>query len=427
MQSLFTTKTPWQLGSQRTIAICVATFVLALGLRAGLHFGGLGFVYPDERDYLLIAHSLAERAAYDGGPTKQWPEYFRAPGLPYFLAVLFKFSVSIDAARWIVASLASFWPVLTFLTVRQLTQRLLPSLCAGLFCVFHPFHARASFQLTTDAITASLAALALLLFVMNVRNPGRRATLVAAGAALGVLVCFRTNLALFCLPMGAYWLWRTRRPPDEVSGGGRVWPVVVAFFAVVAPFVIARSVQEGRFLPLTEAGSEIFWRGNSSYTRSYLDGDAKADNYLNDYHSVVGDQWGKAGGPRRAYANAMLFIREHPREWLQLKARMLFETWRPWPTFREDEAIVGLALFWRAVIVALKACWYLLVAALLAWTLSRMHRILRDPLMLAFLGLLVMATAFGVVFFPGTRYRMPYDVVLVALCWGWRPASSSHS
>ncbi len=409
------------------VVIAGLVFASALLVRAVLFSGGLGFQYPDERDYLRIAHSIATSGTFDGGPDKEWPEEFRAPALPYLLGLLMHLNFSIAEIRWLVGVLNALFPVAIFLAARQVTGRMFYAILAASVAVLHPFHARASFALTTDALTATIAAFAMLAFLHDVQYPEwRKWSRPLCGLLLGFAAFFRSNLLLLAIPVLAYWVIQATRG----SANRRLLRAstgAIAMAAVILPVAALRSSQEGRLLLITDGGSEILWRGNCEFSLGYLDGTRTAQQYLADYRKTVGQDWGKAAASSRSFAAVRRFVEAEPGAWLRLKLRMLFETWRPWPSFKEDPGVASLAPAARGAVRAAKLAWNLLILVLLLRVLWLLPSLLRRPGAAVFVGFVATATVFGVLLSPDPRYRMPFDAALLLLNLPWSPRRSCES
>jgi hypothetical protein len=227
------------------------------------------------------------------------------------------------------------------------------------------------------------------------------------------------------IPIFALWAWQAwrARSGEELK---RLLTAFLAWFAVLAPFVAVRSAQEHRFLLLTDAGSEILWRGNSERSEDYLDGTRTPAEYVQDYRDTVGDALGKPEAESRALGSVRHFVESRTGDWVRLKARMFFETWRPWPSFREDADVSRLGPLARRAVQFAKLGWYLLIFFLLVRGVARGGCLWRrDPGMLVPLGWIAIATLFGTAFSPDPRYRLPFDMALVMLNVPWGGAGET--
>ncbi len=399
----------------RDVSALVILFAAGLAIRVLVHAKGWGFQYPDERDYLAIARALVEHGTFDAGPDRQWPEVFRAPLLPYVLSALLRAGLGLGALRAAFLAVSALLGPAAFVLLRRLGTPRLVALGGALLFAVHPTHVRASDQLTTDAWACVLAGIALVLLnEVLVRPPGAGLALpLAAGAALGLLGCLRTNLLIFGAPALLILAWRSRSQPGPALRDLAF--LAAALLVPVGLFTAIRSSQEGRFLPLSDAGSEIFWRGNSVHTAEYLDGTRSPAEYLQDYRDVVGDAWGRQDASRRAWRAGLSFIVEHPSRWAGLKLKMAWETWRLWPSFQNSTVPESMGRSARFVLDAARVGWALVVDALLLGAIAGCGPARRRPELLALAGILCIATLFGVIFFSEARYRMPLDLALAGL------------
>ncbi|MEN6527107.1 MAG: glycosyltransferase family 39 protein, partial [Candidatus Polarisedimenticolia bacterium] len=364
---------------------------------------------PDEADYVGIARNLAARGAFENAPGGFWPAYFRAPLLPYALAALFKLGAGIAAARGALCLLNALFPLFALRLARELGAPRWACGAAALAAAFHPLHVRLSAALTTDALAATLVAASLWAAVREARRGPSLRSRAALGLLFGAMVCLRTNLGLFAAGCAVVWLLDRRFAPRRRLPLAGV--AVLAAFAVALPAAALRSAQEGRALFVTDGGSELLWRGNSSFARDYLDG--RGAGYLDAYRAAAGGDPRSPEGAARARAAALRDVAAAPFAWLAVKARFLFETWRPWPTFDRaatrgggDGGFAGDAakLLWFAL---MDGCW-------LATALGRRRLAGRqETLLLA--AALILAPLFGMVRCPDHRYRLPAHAGVLAL------------
>ena len=387
-------------------------FAAAFAVRIAIHIGGMENPLPDERDYTAIASSLANGQGYSAGADRIWPEYFRAPGIPYLLSGVSRLGLSWSVARWILASANSLLAPILFCIGLALAGRRDVALLLGLVGCLHPEHARCSFEFVPDALATTVAAGAILAVVGQRSRDGDTTTNIWGGCLLGAAACLRSNMILLWLPVLGLWTWRAFYRPARRSSPA-LFVGVAAILATVLPAVALRSLDEGRILFLTDAGSEVFWRGNNEHTLDYLRG-GPAD-VVADYKLVVGDRYGAPGAAGRAFAAGFEYIRRGPLEWLALKSTMLYDLWRPWPTFIPPPVatrLTGAALTCANVA---KIGWVLLTDLLLVVVAVRACRIGRDEPALLLLAMVLVGTVFGVVCFPDHRYRMPIDIALAIL------------
>jgi len=409
-------------GFPRLFASCPAVPLCCLFVGAALirwacfHFG-FDVQAPDEADYVGIARNLAARGAFEAPAECFWPAYFRAPLLPYALAAFFKLGVGIDGTRLVLCLINALFPLFALGLARELGAPPSARGAAGLLAAFHPLHVRLSEVLMTDALAATLMAAVFWAAAREARRGPSVSSRAALGLSLGAMVCLRTNLGLFAVGFSVAWMFDRRFAPRRRLL--LVGAAALAAFAVAVPAAVLRSVQENRMLLITDGGSELFWRGNSSFASEYLDGNTGA--YLDAYRAAAGGAPRAPEGAVRARAAAWDYISARPRAWLTSKARMLFATWRPLPTFDSpatrgggDGGAAGriAKLLWFAL---LDGCWFVVF-------LGR-RRLAGRPEALPLVAALVVATAFGAAFVPDHRYRMPADTALLALAAAAVPQS----
>lgn len=391
-------------------SLLVGLFLVSFLVRFGVYAASMNFSFPDEADYVQLGTRIATTGLYGPNEGLAWPGIFRAPGLPYLLGGLYRLGLETNTLRVLLGILASALAPSIFFFLRSLGLSTFLALVPSLALAFHPVHVRASFELTTDAVTTTIGAFGLALYAAAIPN-GRVGWLVGLGATMGTLVTLRTNLLFFAGPVVA-------TAVRAVYRTGRLRPAALLAFAAFAPiaiFAAVRSAEEGRFLPLSDAGSEVFWRGNSMFTSGYLDGTRDSSTYLSDYRHTVGDAYGTPEASRRAYATAFSFIRSEPVAWAVLKARMLWRTWHVWPSFGMDPVVSRLAPLPRFAVQASKVAWAAIIAAALGLAIAGLAWGQESRISPVLAALVVAATLFGVFFYCDARYRMPYDAALFAL------------
>ncbi|MFB3892876.1 MAG: hypothetical protein ACE15C_12715 [Phycisphaerae bacterium] len=153
--------------------------IVALGLAARLALLACawdrpeGVFTPDSRDYWQLARSLDERGCFAMDPDGRWPEIFRTPGYPAYLAFWQAWHWGVAATAWRAALLAQILLdcsliVLTFLLGRGIAGQRAGLVAAG-FQAFTPLAVASSCRILSDSIFAFMLTLAVVLIFRHFR------------------------------------------------------------------------------------------------------------------------------------------------------------------------------------------------------------------------------------------------------------------
>lgn len=403
---------------------------VAVGLVLRLAFG-LGYwvgqpLNHDEREYLLLARSLAEGrgfayTALDGSPLRG-EHYGRAPLYPVLLsAVLAVTPASLTGAGdgpadipvapraiTVIRVLQAWMGSLTILLIAALARRAAGSraatAAAWLAAIYPPLVWTPAFVFseTLFIMVAYGAALALTPCKRSGAAPpidARRA--FSVGALLGAGVLVRPAM-LFFIALAAPWLWWRR---------ARLAAVVLlgASILVIMPWSIRNTVVYGRFVAVASEGGITFWTGN--HPLAIGEGDMAANPDIKRANVAFRERHQGLSAEALEplyYREAFVWIRAHPVDWLALVARKVFYTVVPTgPSYRLHSRLY----YWGTVIPYLSA---LALAIVGIMRIKRQGRLPVPLLLLAASSILV-----ELVFFPQERYRIPgIDPVLIVLASG---------
>jgi 4-amino-4-deoxy-L-arabinose transferase-like glycosyltransferase len=388
---------------------------VAVGVAARLAFS-LGYwvdkpLTHDEREYLLLAHNVADGRGFvhlqpDGTPVPG--EHFgRAPVYPVFLAAVIGLAGAppgedvrlLRAIRIVQAVLggALVW-LAAWLAGRAAGPR--SALVAGWLAAAYPPLVWTPAYIWSETLFSVLAlACAAVLTI----EPRRHGLYLAAGALAGLAVLTRPAM-LFFLPLAALWLaWR------------REWRGVVLLLAacalVILPWTVRNAREYGRFVLVASEGGITFWTGN--HPLAIGEGDLAANPQLKRANAAL-----RARHPGLTpeqlepiyLREALQFVRERPAAWAGLMARKAFYAVVPvGPSYR-----LHSPLYFGASVVS-----YLAVLPFALLGLARLARAGRLPVPL----LLLAGSSFLVclVFFPQERFRIPLvDPTLLVTAAAWR-------
>ena len=213
--------------------IRVAVFVVALLVRiaaieaarpAQLTFG-------DARDYVAAAESLCSKGVY---PERGNLPFFRAPGLPFFIAAV----TACEPARTraILYALA----VCDALTVLVIFLIARSSLIAAAIATFHPLFIAGVTDIRSEPLFMLLLTLSILYLL---RGRAERSGMAVALAAL------TRPSALLCIPLFALFARR------------RGIALVIAATLTLAPWVARNYLRFGELIVVNDAAGFNFWRG----------------------------------------------------------------------------------------------------------------------------------------------------------------------
>ncbi|HEY6731464.1 MAG TPA: hypothetical protein VI039_10610, partial [Solirubrobacterales bacterium] len=110
-------------GGRVGLAALVAILMLGLGLRVGEAWDGRAPVY-DAQAYAVLAGNLEGGSGFTLGPGATQPASNYSPGLPLFVAGLYKVSGGLDArlARLVLAVIGTLSVLFAYLLGRRLAQ-----------------------------------------------------------------------------------------------------------------------------------------------------------------------------------------------------------------------------------------------------------------------------------------------------------------
>lgn len=325
--------------------------LLGLGLRcvALVFTGPEQLAFGDARDYLETA-----RAVCGGGP---YPErgslpFFRAPGLPLFLAAASLCNLGSPLpAKLAVLTIDSLSIVLVGLLADRFWKSRRATLIAAGLAAVHPLLVLQATDLRSEPIFAFMLLLALL-FLLFTRDTGRPTTAVATGLALGLAALTRP-VALALLPLFA--LAALGRPspvglhPHPPGAGGRSGKsrfalalcLSLGFFTTLAPWMAYTHHRFGEVILVNDAGGYNLWRGSTPAIRKLaeIEDPAVFAQAAIDFESMVSPTMAAgidARGESPMHRNrlwveqAWLEFRAEPGAWFGFTLRKAANFWRPW-------------------------------------------------------------------------------------------------
>jgi hypothetical protein len=393
--------------SQRTAQIGIA-LVFACALAIAISSGN-SLRFLDEMDYNDLAESLLHHHAFNA--ENALPTLARPPGYPFVLAAMYAL---VDSP--LVAKLVN---CLALLASTYLLMRLSERLCAfrtalvPFVVLCYPLF----FYAASTLYPQTLGGLLLLgtIVLLSDKEAGVR-TLIVAGVLFGVL-CLMIPSFMYILPfLALYVMYQWRARPREM-----LLRAIVMFLLTgltIAPWTTRNAVEFHAFVPVSANGGFNLAVGNSAFTPVNGKGDvhracpdvsspdeAERDSLL----AACAVKWIRANpGPAFRLYVAKFFNYFNYRNELSTSTEQ--KAWQEWLVFATYYPLLGLAFvrlwFWRRYrFSSLEALLYVIYFANAALT---------------------------AVFFTRLRFRIPFDLLLVAIdaafvSWLLRSASSSWS
>ncbi|HUG53912.1 MAG TPA: glycosyltransferase family 39 protein [Vicinamibacteria bacterium] len=325
---------------------------------------------------------------------------FYPPVYPYFLAGLYASTGSFEAARWMQAGLGSLLvPAVGLAGARAFSPRV--GLFAAATSAFYPELVWFSVHFWSETVFMALLWWAFER-LLAADEGARLHTPVAAGLLWGAAVLTRETL-LYFTPIAALWLlWR--RPRGWTRGAA----FLLAALLAVAPWTWRNWMVFGAFVPVSTAGGQNLFQGNTSIPRDTT-------------YAMVDAVQGRIAQYRYAMGMGLQAIRDRQPWWIFEKLR------DEMPRFWEADSLVlvhikrgaygpvpAAAAVATAVLVLLP---YVSVLGLFALGASLVPRA-RPALLL--LGFLAYYNLLHVATHGFARYRLPVmPIVFLVAGLGW--------
>jgi hypothetical protein len=381
-----------------------------------------------------LAVLLAERADILSAYTEKSDEFAQTfvqsgtfgfvPGTPsantqplygYFLIPLYW----IFGRHWLVVGLAQIAvATLTALLVYAIAQRVVPRLAAlaaivatlNPYLIWHDVHVNR--EILDQAVLAGLV-LCVLVAVARRSLP----LFALTGALTGVAILGNSRLTALPVLLAVYVAWRI--PARRLVAAAAI---VVAAAVVVSPWVIRNKVSVGCFAITTDA--RALWKANNAHTYATL----AAGEWIDEVPPLPGaprytpeyewDFWHldhkrihvDECAQMRLYEHAAkVYVEHHPGEKLKLMGQSTSLLWDPRAHETQGRAGKGT---WRDTARRIGEPLYMIPIYLLA--IAGVFLVSRAFAALALL-LLAYNTAAAALFAGTTRYRVPFDFLLVLL------------
>ncbi len=217
-----------------------AGLIVAMALYSAASAQGLdpALLTGDSRGYVQLAENLLQGRGFTVATTAPfYPESFRTPGYPFFLAALYNVVGSWGAVLFVQAVLLSILPVLLYMLFRRYHER--AAFWGSLIFAVEPIRLFYGASLLSDELFACV----LLVSLIALQRKGWRSVL-AAGVLLGVSMWIRP-ISLFLPLVYAAWLLCTLRPYKQALLQGLA--LCVAAYLVVLPWSLRNHARFGSY------------------------------------------------------------------------------------------------------------------------------------------------------------------------------------
>jgi 4-amino-4-deoxy-L-arabinose transferase-like glycosyltransferase len=342
------------------------------------------------------------------------PSAYTQPLYAYFLIPLYW----IFGRHWVVVGLAqTAVAVATALVVREIGRRVAPRLAAPAaivatlnpYLIWHDVHVNR--EIVDQLVLAGIVLATLI--ALERRSAGWA---LFDGALVGVAILGNSRLAALPLAIGAFLAWRL--PRGRLAAAALV---IVASALVVAPWVVRNRVQVGCFAVTTDG--RALWKANNVNTYDTLAAglwiddvpqpasfppsvETASEDFATTHKLIPVDECAQM---RKFEHLTFVFWKKHPGEKARLMGQAVQLLWDP--RSHETQGRSGKGT-WRDTARRVGEPAYVVPIYILA-----VAGLFFSPFAFSVLAALLLAynTAAAMVFAGTTRYRVPFDFLLVLL------------
>jgi len=227
--------------SPRMMRTAVSVFALLVRIVAIERSGATTIAFGDGPDYVNAAQSLCTQHAY---PERGNLPFFRAPGLPFFIAGVTACEPShTRAIKYALAICDALSVLLIFLIAQRLHESRVAAIIAALLASLNPFFVGAVTDIRSEPLFMMLL-IAAIFFAL-------RANAIPSGIALALASLVRPT-GLLCIPLFALFF---------VPRWKRVFALIVAATLTLAPWTIRNVMRFGEPIVVNDAAGFNLWRG----------------------------------------------------------------------------------------------------------------------------------------------------------------------
>ena len=261
-------------GGRAGLCALAAVLLLGLGLRVGEAWDGRAPVY-DAQAYAAIAANLDRGDGFTVGPQATQPSSNYSPGLPLFVAGIYKLSGGVHErlARVVLALVGALSVLFAYLIGRRLGPPSLaknppygeenspiawPALIGALVVAIYPALLEYGGMLMSEPLAATLLSGGVLA-VLWAWDGGRWRWLLP-GALFGALALTRPEY-LAIAGLVALVVFAREASGDWRASLSRAAIFLLGLIVIVAPWTIRNAVALDRFVPISTGGGQVLFAG----------------------------------------------------------------------------------------------------------------------------------------------------------------------
>jgi hypothetical protein len=344
--------------------LLLALFLIALSIRLGavLYLGVPDIVEADEHG--LNAARLVNGQGYTfefygyrvNNPLQSFKPPLYTLFLAFFLCCTDKPALALGVSQ---AFLSSLTCVFVYWIATKLSGKIVGLLSSAATAVYPVFVIQAARPFSVTLHTLLLSALVFL--VLHVLQRSHFYNWAIMGILVGLLALGRPSM-LGLLPGILLWVWLNRQ---AIANWHKALPVIVLFtLLTILPWTIRNYHIHHQIVPISTHGGFSFWNGNNPFTtgsafdvyvgkvKKYagIEFDEQTDDSeivdLRPYPLPRGletqlDTLTEVELDRALYLAGLQFIRENPRQWLELEVRKIVSFWWFRPNIGKSRADLG--------------------------------------------------------------------------------------
>jgi hypothetical protein len=344
--------------------LLLTLFLIALSIRLGavLYLGVPDIVEAEEHG--LNAARLVNGQGYTfefygyrvNNPLQSFKPPLHTFFLAFFLCCADRPALALGISQAFLSSLTCIFVYGIATTLSGKMVGLLSSAATAVYPVF-VIQAARPFSVTLHTLLLSV----LVFLVLHVLQRSRFYNWAIIGILVGLLALGRPSM-LGLLPGILLWVWLNRR---AIANWHKAVPVIVLFtLLTILPWTIRNYHIHHQIVPISTHGGFTFWNGNNPFTTgSAFDvyvGEAKKyagipfDEQTDDSEIVDLRPYPLPRGletrldaltevelDRALYLAGLQFIRENPRQWLELEVRKVISFWWFRPNMGKSRADLG--------------------------------------------------------------------------------------
>jgi 4-amino-4-deoxy-L-arabinose transferase-like glycosyltransferase len=356
-----------------------------------------GPLQSDAAEYDRLGWTLAETGCYcEAG----FATAYRAPGFPFFLALVYRlFGHAPSIVLWLQIGLGLMLVPLGYGIARRLSFSEQAARLTAILAVLFPGLILYTNLLLSETLFVGLLALGIWLCLS-----GRMVSLVIGGVILGAAVLTRPIALLVPVVMVGHW-WMMRRSARDTLLSAAL--VLAGMLPVLLPWMLRNESAVGRFTIATSGGVNFYIGNNPTASFGYHTPDPTLFDLTDPRKEAANDSLG--------YARGWQYIIEQPFRTLgRAVGKLVFLFAYDADPLRypllESDYRTGLVL--KGLAVTAQAC-YLIALMFAVRSFRQVRSNWRQGTIP--LGLILLVSAFHMVYFGGGRFHVPLLPFLLLL------------